>query len=188
MHTCEPQVENRHRMWSMLNTIRQSSNLPWMVTSDFNEALWHFEQFSRTPRNESQMQAFRDVMQICELRDFGFKGLPHTYDNRREGWNNVKVRLDHAIADDRWRDIVTNAQVVHLVSPCSDHCPILLNFHVKDDSRTRKKCLHYEIIWEREAEFTEVVGDAWASAGDKGDLGEVNLTLTKVNVCPAFLE
>lgn len=108
-------------------------------------------------------------------------------ETRREGWNNVKVRLDRAIADDRWRDIVTNAQV-HLVSPCSDHCPILLNFHVKDDSRTRKKCLHYEIIWEREAEFTEVVGDAWASAGDKGDLGEVNLTLTKVNVCPAFLE
>lgn len=176
----EPRVENRHRVWSTLNAIRQSSNLPWMVIGDFNKVLWQFEHFSKTPRNENQMQAFRDVLQTCGLSDLGFKGLPHTYDNRREGWNNVKVRLDRAVADDSWRDIFKDAQVVHLVSPCSDHSPVLLKFKEQVSSHICKKCLHYEIIWEREADFAEVVSDAWAIAGDKGDLGEVNKALARV--------
>lgn len=51
------------------------------------------------------IKSFRDVLQDCELRDLGFKGTPHTYDNRRDGWNTVKVRVDRAIADNSWRDI-----------------------------------------------------------------------------------
>lgn len=176
----EPRVENRHHMWSSLNALRQSSNFPWMVIGDFNEALWQFEHFSKTPRNENQMKAFRDVLQICGLSDLGFKGLPHTYDNRREGWNNVKVRLDRVIVDDSWRDIFSEAHVVHLVSPCSDHSPLLLNCKMKDTSTVRNKCLHYEILWEREADFPEVVADAWSDAGDKGDLGKVNKALDRV--------
>lgn len=36
----EPRVENRHNMWSLLNQLRISSNLPWLLIGDFNEALW----------------------------------------------------------------------------------------------------------------------------------------------------
>lgn len=79
----EPKVENKHHMWSLLNLLRQSSTLPWLVMGDFNETLWQFEHFSKTPRNERQMQAFRDALHICELHDLGFKGLPYTYDNKR---------------------------------------------------------------------------------------------------------
>ncbi len=46
------------------------------------------------------MQSFRDTLQTCDLHDLGFKGVPFTYDNKRVGWNNVKVRLDHAVADE----------------------------------------------------------------------------------------
>lgn len=176
----EPRAENRHRMWSMLNTIRQSSNLSWLVMGDFNEALWQFEHFSKKQRSESQMQAFRNALQICELQDLGFKGLPHTYDNRRDVWSNVKVRLDRAVANDRWRDIFTAAQVVHMVSPCLDHCPILMNFQVKENLQVSRKCLHYEIIWEREPEISQIVEEAWSIAGGKGDLGEVSTALAKV--------
>nr|AAP53832.1 hypothetical protein LOC_Os10g28850 [Oryza sativa Japonica Group] len=72
------------------------------------------------------IKSFRDVLQDCELHDLGFKGTPHTYDNRRDGWNTVKV--------------------VHLVSPCSDHCPIALNLTDRDEQQVRQKCLHYEIL------------------------------------------
>lgn len=54
------------------------------------------------------MQAFQDTLNLCELCDIGFKGVPYTYDNKREGWNNVKVRLDRAVADDKWRDLFAN--------------------------------------------------------------------------------
>jgi hypothetical protein len=109
----EPRVENRHRMWSALATLKASSSLPWMIMGDFNEALWQFEHFSDCPRAESQMAAFRDCFQLCEVNDLGFSGLPHTYDNKRAGRSNVRVRLDRAVADNSWRDIYSDSSVVH---------------------------------------------------------------------------
>lgn len=151
-----------------------------MIIGDFNETLWQFEHFSVSKRGEAQMRAFRDVLQICELVDLGFSGVPYTYDNRREGRSNVKVRLDRALADNSWRDIYSNSQVVHLTSSCSDHCPILLKFAADSRQSNRKKCLHYEICWEREPASTEVISLAWAEAGEKRTLGDINFALGKV--------
>jgi hypothetical protein len=123
----EPRVEHRHRMWSQLEFLKRNCTLPWVVLDDFNEALWQYEHFSSTLRSESQMAAFRDCLQICELKDLGFSVLPFTYDNKRAGAANVRVCLDRVVADDSWRDIFPAASVVHLVSPCSNHCPVLLS-------------------------------------------------------------
>jgi exonuclease III len=122
----EPRAENRHRMWSALCDLRASSALPWFVVGDFNEALWQHEHLSICRRPKNQMSAFRDALIVCELKDLGFQGVPFTYDNRRSGRANVKVRLDGALADDRWRDLFSVTTVVHLVTPCSDHCPLLV--------------------------------------------------------------
>jgi hypothetical protein len=45
------------------------------------------------------MAAFREVLDFCNLRDIGFSGVPWTYDNRKEGARNVKVRLDRGVAN-----------------------------------------------------------------------------------------
>lgn len=36
----EPRVENRHLMWSTIQSLKAVSDLPWMLVGDFNEALW----------------------------------------------------------------------------------------------------------------------------------------------------
>jgi endonuclease/exonuclease/phosphatase family metal-dependent hydrolase len=113
-------------MWDHLKALKASSSLPWVVLGDFNEALWQYEHFSARQCPEPQMAAFRDCLQICELKDIGFSVLPYTYENKRDGNHNVRVRLDRVVADDEWRDIYS-ASSVHLVSPCSDHAPILLS-------------------------------------------------------------
>ena len=94
----EPRVENRHLMWSKLQALSNTSECPWLVIGDFNEALWDFEHMSATPRPEPQMIAFRDTLEICGLVDLGFSGIPFAYDNLRAGAANVKVRLDRATA------------------------------------------------------------------------------------------
>lgn len=58
----------------------------------------NFEHMSATPRAESQMIAFRDTLETCGLVDLGFVGVPFTYDNKRAGARNVRVRLDRAVA------------------------------------------------------------------------------------------
>ena len=82
---------------------------------DFNKALWQFEHFSFTTRAEGQMVAFRDALDDCKLVDLGFKGVPFTYDNKRGGRKNVKVRLDRVVADAGWRDTFPDASVEHIM-------------------------------------------------------------------------
>jgi hypothetical protein len=114
----EPRTENCHCMWSHIMDLNSRYDLPWCMLGDFNEALWAFEHFSFTPRPEQQMLAFCDTLELCELVDLGFSGIPFTYDNRRRGRSNVKVRLDRVVVTNDWRDIFGDASVVHLVSPC----------------------------------------------------------------------
>jgi hypothetical protein len=68
------------------------------------------------------MVAFCDVLVDCGLTDLGFSGLPYTYDNGRDGDDNVKVRLDRAVACSEWRDLFGETVLHHLVSSRSDHC------------------------------------------------------------------
>ena len=35
----EPRVENHHLMWEKLKALKSTSDLPWLVIGDFNEAL-----------------------------------------------------------------------------------------------------------------------------------------------------
>jgi hypothetical protein len=134
------------------------------VIEDFNEALWQHEHLSIFPRQENQMAAFRDALMIYGLKDLGFTELTFTFDNQKSGGNNVQVRLDRAVADDRWRNIFTDASVVHLVSPCSDHAPILVQLNQKTRMPQGRRCLRYEILWERDHALPEVIkmhGPGW---------------------------
>lgn len=138
-------------MWSKLQNLKAESDLPWCVMGDYNEALWSFEHLSVTPINENQMIAFHDVIETCELVDLGFQGCPFTFDNNQRGCRNVEVRLDQAVADNRWRNIFTAKKLIHKVSPCSDHLPIVLKCEPDEEKIFKPKIRCCEILWERDA-------------------------------------
>lgn len=118
-------------------------------------------------------------MEICGLHDIGFQGLPWTYDNKQSRQRNVKVRLDRAVATDLWHDLFEDATVEHLLSPCSDHCPILLRME-RDERMQGQKILRYEIMCEREETLGEELVTAWKKAGQKSDLGSISKSLREV--------
>lgn len=72
-------------MWSLLQTLRMQSDLPWCVMGDFNEALWSFEHLSVTPRGEQLMLAYRDTLEVCGLMDLGFSGFHLPMITREKG-------------------------------------------------------------------------------------------------------
>jgi hypothetical protein len=176
----EPRTEHRHLMWDKLRALKPRSDQPWCVIGDFNEAMWPFEHFSATPRSESQMRIFRETLEVCELVDLGFSGRAYTYDNKRSGNANVQVRLDRAVADNSWRNIFAEAKVVHKVTPCSDHCAIILECIEEVVQGPRPARKYYEVMWERDPSLPERVAAAWEDAGPKQTLGQIRMGLGRV--------
>jgi hypothetical protein len=173
----EPRVEDRHRMWEILQRLKSRSSDPWIVIGDFNEAMWQYEHFSETKRGEKQMADFREMLDFCELRDVGFSGVPWTYDNNKAGSRNVKVRLDRGVASQEWLNHFFDAAVTHLMSPCSDHCPLLLRVQKEEVLPRGGKQSYYEIMWEREASLGEEIHQVWEAENTKGDLGIISKAL-----------
>jgi hypothetical protein len=112
----EPRAQDRRLMWEMFKRIKPSTSEPWFMVGDFNEVLWQKEHMSSKRRCERQMQQFREVLSHCEMVDLGYKGLPWTYNNKQSGKNNVRVRLDRAVAQPRWSNLFPGATVEHIVS------------------------------------------------------------------------
>lgn len=126
------------------------------------------------------MAVFRDCLELCEVSDLGFSGVPFTYDNKRAGRRNVRVRLDRAVADMAWRDIFADASVTHLVSPCSDHCPVLVQIVQEQQVQNKRRCRQYELFWERASELSEIIAAAWDQAGVEDNLCSIQNCLQKV--------
>jgi hypothetical protein len=154
--------------------LRALSSLQWLVLGDFNEELWQYAHFSSSLRSESQMVAFSDCVQVCELTDLGFSGHPFTFDNKMARNRNVRVRLDRAMADNSWRDIFSDSSVVHLVSPCSDHFPVLVSLEKENRPAIQGRCMRYEFFWERDSTLKEFIGNSWRDLGPLADIGSVS--------------
>lgn len=62
-----------------------------------------------------------------DLYDLGFHGRWFTWEHGNFAATNVREILDRGVANPTWSELFLFYRIDHLVSPCSDHCPILLN-------------------------------------------------------------
>lgn len=95
----EPRRELRHEFWDQLRSLSNSWKGPWLCCGDFNEVLSQDEHLGPRGRTESQIVAFQDCLQDCNLMDLGFTGPKYTWSNRQDAETHVKVRLDRAVAN-----------------------------------------------------------------------------------------
>lgn len=69
------------------------------------------------------MAAFSDAIADCRLSDLGFRGLPFTWDNRQEAERNVKARLDRALGDEKFLEVLSDCGTTHPVGRVRSLCP-----------------------------------------------------------------
>ena len=122
----EARRELQHRSWDCLQFLNSQSNAPWLCAGDFNEILEAQEQFGGAMWPERQMDGFRDAVSICGFPDLGFIGLPYTWDNRQQGDQNIKVRLDRAFANEAFSGLFKYIKVWHVQTTESDHCCLIM--------------------------------------------------------------
>lgn len=157
----EAQVPERFKTWDNLKSIVVSDVQPWLVIGDFNEVLHHSEHDGIGHRSQSQLDGFRDALDICGLTDLGFSGSPWTFEKKVTGGSYTGVRLDRAVADPSWCVLFSVAQIAHEAAACSDHVALVLNF--SEELRTKKgTCpLKYELMWETHSELKTLMEQGW---------------------------
>jgi hypothetical protein len=124
------------------------------------------------------MAEFRNTLSFCDLHDLGYKGTPWTFDNKKEDNKNVKVRLDRAVASPSWTSHFLDANVTHLVSSRSDHCPILIDLEKSCDRRNARKPWRYEIMWERDVSLFDEIEASWNNNPPARNMRDINTKLT----------
>jgi hypothetical protein len=93
---------------------------------DFNEVVAQSEQLGVNPRSQAQMARFRDCLSYCGLSDLGYKGYDFTWNNKKEGADNVQVRLDRGTAMASFLELYPMTTVEHIVTEESDHMALLV--------------------------------------------------------------
>ncbi|KAA3470307.1 reverse transcriptase [Gossypium australe] len=145
--------------WRIAMKGSHTQELPWLVRRDLNEITYGFEKVGGLPRDERRMEAFRRVLEDCQLIDMGWSGnLPET---------NVKERLDRGVANVEWMGLFPCAMFQHLPHSFSDHCPLFIRTDQGTYDLARMR-FHFEALWVMEDSFEGVVGNIWESTS--GDL------------------
>jgi hypothetical protein len=66
----------------MMRFLKADCDLPWLCIGDFNEVLRQEEQMGPNVRDMAQINLFREVVDVCQLGDLGYKGLDWTFERR----------------------------------------------------------------------------------------------------------
>lgn len=116
-----------------------------------------------------QMGQFREVIEECELVDAGFSGFPFTWDNGREGDQNVRERLDRCLVSKCLLDAAISVSVDHRGKYGSDHSALVISVnHVLGRTELedkREKKFRFEEIWLKTEGCDEAVNTAWFRPG-----------------------
>ena len=173
----------RFKTWDMLKYIKSTSALPWVCMGDFNEVLHRSEHVGVRERSHAQIAGFRDMVDVCGIRDLGYEGRRWTFEKRVAGGSYCRVRLDRALATVDWCSRFPMARVQNLTAVASDHGPILLTWAERPERGWNRKTrgrFQYELMWERHDEFAPMVDQAWQADGKAATLQELQHKLSSV--------
>lgn len=107
----------------------------------------------------------------CGLVDLGFSRYPYTWDDKRDGADNVQVRLDRATCNDSFLSLFPESEVEHVMTEESDHQAIVVHTW-ETTPRQHKRGTNpfmFEEAWTRHDQYDGMIEATWAPACS-GDL------------------
>ncbi|KAF5464528.1 hypothetical protein F2P56_014601 [Juglans regia] len=167
-----PETHLRHHSWNLIKSLCRDNDKPWLVLGDFNKILHAHEKSGGNPRPERQLRDFREVVDVCRLRDLGYLGPKFTWSNRRAGDKCIRERLDRCLVNSEWWASFPRAHVTHGVAAYSDHLPIWLNLEGEVGSHFVKKSFKFEAMWVGEAECEDIIKGVWGRSEGPATMNE----------------
>ncbi|KAH9776449.1 putative reverse transcriptase/RNA-dependent DNA polymerase [Citrus sinensis] len=165
-----PEMGQKKHTWTLLRRLAGLSFNSWLCFGDFNEVLHPGEKRGGNDRNVKLINDFSEALRDCDLKDVGFKGYPFTWSNGRYGQGFVEERLDKFVCNKKWSEIFVDGEVSNLDTWFSDHCPVLMEVHERNegmihDGRHRSR-IHYEDMWSSYDECKEIIKEEWRLFGN----------------------
>ncbi|KAL2944157.1 hypothetical protein RDABS01_032504, partial [Bienertia sinuspersici] len=134
-----PDNAQKHLTWVLLKSLCHTFHVPLVLFGDFNEIMWDVEKEGGVARGERKMEAFRDTVDICGLRDLGYKGSAFTWQRGRMQGQIIRERLDRFLANNEWL-----AERGH-------------------NNRRKEKRFNFEALWLSNEGCENTVKEAWLS-------------------------
>ena len=162
-----PEAQQKEKSWRLLEYLKTFVVGPWLVMGNFNAFLHASEKKNRRPPQTSQVEAFREAMESCQLQDLGFRGYPFTWNNKRHGEANMRIRLDRGMANKEWLVKFQMSTITHLSSHALDHLAIMLQVQSFCQQRHRReRGFKFEESWLLWNDCEAAVKEAWGKDGD----------------------
>lgn len=139
---------------ALSNWFHSLALLPWILAGDFNATV-SLNERAGCVGDTVDSASFVDWIDVLNLSDMGYSGQPFTWSGGVR-----RARLDRFLALDDWFNLFPLFETSALAFLGSDHRPIMINSISHASIRRR---FHYEICWEKEEDFMEMVHRAWCS-------------------------
>ena len=136
----------RHEAWTKLQILNDKPHIPWLCAGDFNEIIRQEENMGGVTRENSQMQAFQDVIDECSFMDLGFIGPKFKWRRHYTDGHSIWERLDCGLATNPWFLRFPVTRIHHLPCLSLDHCSLLIN-PTRIEIPSYKKPFRFEEMW-----------------------------------------
>ena len=156
-----PKIAKRPESWAKLKQLNNTSSLPWVVIGDFNEITGLSEKKGGSMRPRRQMEIFVEAINHCGLREVNYIGPRFTWIYQLKDGEQIRERLDRALATQEWMDLFPTAKLHHLSSSASDHSLLCLHLVHRQRRRKARKLFIFESMWLKDRRCEEVVKAAW---------------------------
>ena len=148
--------KQRESLWSDLRVLNTQD--PWILCGDFN-CVMNIEERIGSAVRQSEIADINACMHCCGMEDIKSSGHFFTWNNKQEGANRVFSKLDRVLANPKWFDSYSAAEVCFLSEGAFDHSPGLLTVYPKNNGG--KKPFKYFTMWKSAPKFSEIVKTQW---------------------------
>ncbi|XP_019262748.1 PREDICTED: uncharacterized protein LOC109240551 [Nicotiana attenuata] len=146
-------------LWEFLRQKSSSCNVPWCVIGHFSVIASVEEKIGGIRYQMSKSIEFLSMIEDCGLVDLGFYRPKYTWSNGRGQCSIVWKRLDRGLANDQCLEMFPATTVSHLALTGSDHNPLLLELHIRQDNG--KKYFKFLNCWVDNKGFLPLVSEVW---------------------------
>lgn len=124
--------------------------MPWLITGDFNSVLQQDDRIGGNPVSMSKITDFHKSVVECGLLELPYYGSRYTW-NDKQGEYRIWSKIDWALVNMEWIDIMPDYKVKFLPEGVSDHNPIHLE--LKEAVKISRRAFKYCNTWSKHQIF-----------------------------------